>query len=145
MVDTFELAAVLATAGASAMAAVGWLVQLTHYPALLEVSAERFGIFHRRHCEALGRIVPVPVLLEVGGAAWLVSAADGSGWAPWTGLGMAVFGLVWTFAVSAPLHGRLASGKDEALIRRLISTNLPRTLAWTAHAVLGLAMAAGLA
>ncbi|MFQ3586318.1 MAG: hypothetical protein SNJ74_07390 [Fimbriimonadaceae bacterium] len=144
MVLSPELAAASATAGASALAAVGWTVQLTHYPAFLDVPADRFGAFHRRHCDALGRIVPLAVLLEVGGAAALATAASASGWAVWAGLGLALFGLVWTFAVSAPLHGRLASGKDEAAIRRLIATNLPRTLAWTAHALLGLATLAGL-
>lgn len=144
MFSPADLALLMATVGASAMAAIGWVVQTTHYPAFLDVPPARFRAFHQRHCRAFGWIVPAPILLEVGGALWLAVDSPSVGLAAWAGLGLALFGVVWTFAVSSPLHGRLASGWDEEAVRRLVSTNLPRTVAWSLHAALGLAMASGL-
>ena len=40
-----------------------------------------------------------------------------------------------TFLISGPIHGRLAKERDHHLIEKLIKTNLPRTVAWTAHLI----------
>jgi hypothetical protein len=50
---------------------------------------------------------------------------------------------VVTFAVSVPLHGVLAAGKDAAAIEQLIRTNWLRTAAWTVAAVAGYIAVAG--
>lgn len=124
---------VLALTGSVGMSVICWFVQLVAYPGLLDVTPEAFRSFHRRHCWGIGIIVVPLMLVELAGSAFLVWVLPS---------GLSLFGLVlclfafgWTFAVSAPLHGRLASGHDASLITRLIRTNLPRTLAWTAHAV----------
>ncbi len=52
------------------------------------------------------------------------------------GLGLASIGP--TLAVSGPIHGRLAKGKSDQLIEKLIRTNLPRTLVWSAQCVASL-------
>lgn len=43
---------------------------------------------------------------------------------------------IWgcTFFLSVPLHAVLGKGKDAAVIRRLVNTNWPRTVLWTAKA-----------
>jgi hypothetical protein len=43
----------------------------------------------------------------------------------------------WTGVVSGPIHGQMVT-KDPVLIERLISTNWPRAVAWTAQALIAL-------
>ena len=118
------------------MSVICWFVQLVAYPGLLDVTPEAFRSFHRRHCWGIGIIVVPLMLVELAGSVFLVWVMPSA--SSLFGLGLCLFAFGWTFAVSAPLHGRLTAGHDAALITRLIRTNLPRTLAWTAHATVGL-------
>jgi len=46
--------------------------------------------------------------------------------------------IIWlsTFTLQVPIHRRLQTGKDDARIRRLVSTNWIRTIAWTVKAII---------
>jgi hypothetical protein len=46
--------------------------------------------------------------------------------------------IVWlsTFLLQVPIHRRLQSGKENAGIKRLVSTNWIRTVAWTVKVVI---------
>jgi len=121
-----------------------WFVQVVHYPLLGRVSAADFGRFHAEHVRRTTRVVLVPMVLELAGAAWLVArppAGVGRGLAA---AGLAAAGLAWasTALVQVPLHRRLAEGFDPAAVVALVRTNAARTAAWSLHAAIVLAMAA---
>jgi hypothetical protein len=54
--------------------------------------------------------------------------------------GLALLAVVWlsTALLQVPCHRRLERGFDGAVVRRLVSTNWIRTLAWTLRAMLAL-------
>ncbi len=56
------------------------------------------------------------------------------------GLGFYLVLLIWisTFLLSVPNHAKLAKGKDDTHINRLINTNWIRTVLWTVKAGLSL-------
>lgn len=124
------------------MAAVGWYVQLVHYPSFLFVRPERFAEFHSRHASTTGLVV-VPAMLAqfVSAVVLCIEPPEGfPSWWPYLGLALAVIAWGGTFLQAVPWHNRLAAnGWDEAAIRGLVASNLPRTLAWTGHAVWALA------
>jgi len=109
-----------------------WVVQVVHYPMFANVDAARFAEFERDHCARIGRIVMVPMLLEVAFATWIAAVAPASA-RPWPYVGLALLAVVWgsTFFVQVPCHDRLARGFDAATVRRLVTTNWLRTIAWT--------------
>ena len=73
--------------------------------------------------------------------AWPPAEAPSS--LPWIGAVTLALALGTTVLVSAPIHGRLGAGRDLRLLARLVRTNWIRTVAWTAHG--GVAIALGLA
>jgi hypothetical protein len=124
------------------MAAVGWYVQLVHYPSFLFVRPERFAEFHARHAAMTGVLVVPAMFAQLVSAVFVcVQPPDGfSAWWPYLGLVGAVVAWGGTFLQAVPWHNRLAAnGWDEAAIRGLVASNLPRTLAWSASFVWALA------
>lgn len=119
------------------MAGLVWFVQLVHYPLMIHVPPERFVAFERSHTTRTTPITAGPMVVEALSAAAMV--ALGWGVLPHATLvvGAALLVVVWasTFLVQVPLHNRLLSGKNDALIARLVSTNWIRTVAWTARLV----------
>ncbi len=122
----------------ASMAGLVWFVQVVHYPLMAHVSPDRFAAFEAQHVARTGWVVAPLMLVEAGCAASLVL------WPPanvphillWSGLGLLI--LIWlsTFLVQVPLHNRLTRGWDSSVHRRLVASNLPRTLLWSARAVL---------
>jgi hypothetical protein len=94
-------------------------VTLLVYPALARVPAPDWSSAHDLHSR---RITPLVVILY--GA--LLVAAAGAVWSAPSSVGVwvAVLGIVATFAVTAagaaPTHGRLAAGRDDQLLDRLL-------------------------
>jgi hypothetical protein len=45
--------------------------------------------------------------------------------------------IIWlsTFGLQVPIHKQLQTGKDEACIKRLVTTNWIRTIAWSLKAI----------
>ena len=117
------------------MAWVGWFVQIRQYPRLAALPSEHFIDAHRRHSVRIGVIVIPAMLAELASSVGLFSLQP-TFWPNYVGAGLAIFAVGWTFAVSAPIHQRLSKHHDPSDLHRLIKTNLPRTLAWTAHALL---------
>lgn len=119
------------------MAAIGWYVQLVHYPAFRYVHEDKWSEFHAMHCGQTGVLVVPGMLLQCIGVAGATVALDR--W-PAVVFGLcALFSLGWTLVVSGPLHGKLPK-PEHSTIDRLIRTNPPRALAWTAQAALAAAM-----
>ncbi len=136
----FALLALLASS--TWMAAVGWYVGLVHYPTFLRIAREDWASFHAFHTSLTGICVGPPMLIQ-SVATVIVCLQD---WVPqWARIGLLLtlmmsFG--WTAVVSGPMHGRLANGQDLELIQKLITTNWPRAVAWTAQAVICLVLVA---
>jgi len=128
----------------SALLLVGviWTVQLVHYPLMALVGPERFVAYEAAHAPRMASVVMLPWMLQgattvgllvgrpAGVATWLILAAASTAAVP----------VVVTVVASVPAHARLASGFDADVHRRLVATNWIRTLAWTAHAVLAVAI-----
>lgn len=128
---------VVSTVAAWAMVGVIWLVQVLQYPMLARFSAAYPGDAAQEHQRRITYVVGPFIAAEGVTALWLLAdrpATMGvvSAWVAAALLGVA---LGSTVAVQVPLHGRLAAGHDEALARRLITTNWVRTMAWTLRGV----------
>lgn len=135
------MAILLATAAATMfMTGVGWFVQVVHYPLLRYVGAEAFDSFHDAHSRLTTRVVLAPMVVELAGSAVLVAqrpAQIGPGLA-WAGLALAAATWVSTVAVQMPQHRRLTP--DGVTV--LVAGSWLRTLSWTAHSGVVLAMLA---
>jgi hypothetical protein len=123
------------------MTAIIWYVQLVHYPSFNAIDSKYFCEFHAQHSRRTTLLVLVPMLVELLSATSLV-------WISASGASLALGALTlltWTltFLISVPLHNRLASGKDQEAIRRLIQSNWPRTLTWTLKLFLVYALQSG--
>ncbi|MEW4567738.1 hypothetical protein AB1L88_07715 [Tautonia sp. JC769] len=120
-----------------------WLVQVVHYPLLVEVSPGAFGRYHAEHVRRIGPVVGPAMLAELVSAAGLVVLLP-PGTPGWLAVaGLIVAGLTWvvTAAVQVPLHRRLALGFDAGRCRSLVRGNWVRTVLWSVHAAIVLAMA----
>jgi hypothetical protein len=121
-----------------------WMVQIVHYPLLALVSTDRASDVAREHQRRTGNVVGPPMLIEgVSTLALLVWRPDGvSWWLPWlSGVFLAV-ALGCTIFVSVPLHEKMAQNPDITVGRRLVVTNWPRTIAWSARGVVCVIMLA---
>lgn len=117
-----------------------WFVQIVHYPLMKAVGRTEFEAYEQRHQRLTSLVVGPAMLLELGTAAWLVldppaGVSFGAALA-----GLAMVGAIWlsTALVQVPLHRRLESGYDAAVIGRLSRSNWLRTLLWTARSVMWL-------
>lgn len=113
-----------------------WLVQLVIYPSFYYIADEKLQEWHKIYTRRISYFV-LPLMLAqlslalmaLGGAMSWYSLVDCS-------LVVACWGL--TFWLSVPLHHAIAEGdRDPALRIRLIQTNLPRALVWSAIFILG--------
>ncbi len=119
------------------MFGVIWLVQLCTYPLQVHVPAEDFVDYQAGHMRRITYVVGPLMLVEAGTAAWMlfIPMSDCGTTLSWIGMGL-VF-LVWisTIVLQVPCHWKLERAKDDAAIRKLVTTNWVRTLGWTARAV----------
>jgi hypothetical protein len=118
-----------------------WFVQIVHYPLLASVGPDRFVAYHRAHARLTTGVVLVPMLVELFSAtvvAWTNPASRPA--LSYAGLGLAI--AIWgcTFLVQVPLHERLATGWEPRTHRRLVRTNWIRTVLWSLHALVTLAL-----
>lgn len=120
-----------------------WTIQVVHYPLMNRVAVERFPEFHRQHGNRISLVVILPMAIELGTAVLLAVAVP-----PGVPKALVISGLVlviavWlsTFAIQVPCHHRLARGFDAAVHRKLVCSNWLRTAAWTARAVIAVAIA----
>ncbi len=123
------------------MLGVIWFVQIVHYPLFQHVGDSGFVGYERQHTRRTGWVVALPMVAELASA--VVLAWRMGGVLAWGGL--SVLGLIWvsTGFWQVPAHRRLEGGFDVATHRRLVRTNWVRTVAWSARAVLALALLAG--
>lgn len=119
-----------------------WVIQLVHYPLFARVGHAEFALYEREHMRRIGWIVGPVMLVElatsIGLVVRMIPGVDAR--LAWTGL--VLVALIWasTAAVQAPTHARLANGKDERLIRRLVLSNWLRTVLWSLRGGIAMAM-----
>jgi hypothetical protein len=101
-------------------------VTLVTYPALAAVPADRWPEAHARHSRGITPLVAVVYV------AALVACVGATLAAPSRGTWVADAGTLLAFAVTAtraaPTHGRLATGPDPALLRRLLRADRWRSV-----------------
>jgi hypothetical protein len=129
---------------ASSLTMVGmiWTVQLVHYPLMALVGPERFAAYEAAHAPRMAAVVLLPWTVQGVTTVWLLIAPPAG--VP-TALilaaaAAALVPVIVTVLASVPAHARLAVGFDADVHARLIATNWIRTVAWTTHAVLAVAV-----
>lgn len=126
------------TAATLFMTGLIWFVQVVHYPLFASVGRDGFASYEESHARLTTLVVGPPMLVEAATA--VLMAALRPHWTTYTGL--ALLAAIWisTALLQVPAHNALGSGFDAAIHSRLVTTNWIRTVAWTARAVLCLAL-----
>lgn len=118
------------------MVVILWLVQLVIYPGFLTCEKSRLVDWHKSYTSRVGWVIIPIMFMQLPLVLWLV----------WHEQGLmdiaALFCLlicwVLTFSVSVPLHRKMDAGDtSDETIQRLVTTNWPRTILWTAAFILG--------
>ena len=105
-----------------------WLVQLIIYPSFKYTEQNEFIAWHSRYTGLIGMIVS-PLMLLQAGMEIMIAITQDPRW-----MRIMFIGLIWisTFTLSVPCHSRLhVDGKNMLIVRRLITTNWPRTVLWS--------------
>jgi len=111
-----------------------WVIQIIVYPQFRRVGATEFRVYHSDHCLRIGFIIVPLFLTEIATACWLFF--EGLRSMPFL-ISLAMFPVIClsTAIWQAPMHTRLANGRDDAVIRRLVLTNWVRTVAWSLRGI----------
>lgn len=120
-----------------------WFMQVLEYPLFAYVGAEAFPAFHAQHNRRLPGVVFLPMLVAfVATVALLfVRPAAVPAWLAWLGVVLVGVVLVSSFTLLIPRHMRPTNeGYSPEIIRELVRFNWVRTVAWTLHALVLLAM-----
>ena len=137
-----EIALLANTVATCVMVGVIWFVQVVHYPLLSKYGAAQSTQVAREHQRQTVWVVGVPIAVE--GVSTLFLLADRPDgvviYLPWVGAILLAVALGSTVWLSVPLHSRMASAHDHTVARKLVRTNWPRTIAWSARAIVCVAM-----
>ena len=133
------LAHVLATVFLAGMI---WTIQVVHYPLFALVGADGFPAYEAAHSARITAVVGLPWAVQGLTTLALLVAPPASlpRWMVWTAAVLAAVPVAVTLLASVPAHTVLGAGFDATAHTRLVTTNWIRTLAWTAHGALGVAM-----
>ena len=139
MSEIILLANFVATA---VMTGVIWFVQWVHYPLLASVPVDGAVKAAEQHQRRTGQVLALPMAVEGVTTLWLlVSRPDAvSLILPWASAVFLAVALGSTVILSVPLHAKMVTNPSADIGRRLVVTNWPRTIAWTARALVCAAM-----
>jgi hypothetical protein len=131
-------------AATAAMTGLIWFVQVVHYPLFAGVGPDGFERYEVEHQQRTSFVVGPFMAVEGCLGLWLLaSPPDGLGRAlPFAGCVLLAVIHASTVLLQVPAHGRLGSGYDATVVRRLVRTNWIRTAGWSARAVVAVAMLA---
>jgi hypothetical protein len=118
-----------------------WLVQIIIYPGLARIPSNDFVNYHAWYVTRITMVVlPLMICEIIIAIAWFF--LQNNLFYPIVAGGLII--LVWwsTFAFQVPIHKSLQAGKDQSRLRRLVTTNWIRTVAWSLKAVLVVVFAA---
>ena len=115
-----------------------WFVQIVHYPLMSRAASVRFDEFSRLHQQRTTWVVAGPMLIEAGSCGILWLQHPGVASQTHHVLATLILIAIWisTLLLQMPLHARLLTGKDQAVIKRLVCGNWLRTIGWTARGIL---------
>lgn len=121
-----------------AMVGLIWMIQLVHYPLFAQVGEENFVRYSEDHQRWITVIVLPLMFCELISSCLLWSQRPANVSSTLVATGIVLVAIIWlsTFLLQVPLHGRLATGYDEEVIRQLVNGNWIRTIAWTLRGVL---------
>ena len=134
MSEIILLANFVATA---VMTGVIWFVQWVHYPLLANVTVDRAIKTAVDHQRRTGQVLAIPMAAEGVTTLWLLTSRPDavSLILPWLSAVLLAVALGSTVFLSVPLHAKMATNPTADVGRRLVVTNWPRTIAWSARAV----------
>jgi hypothetical protein len=112
-----------------------WIIQLIHYPSFLYIDKEKSSKFTILHQIRISYIVAPMMLIEFFTAGYLVYVSEPVSFMTFNLLGVIAIWLS-TFLLSVPLHLKISEKFDSELVKRLIHTNWPRTILWTARSLM---------
>ena len=115
-----------------------WFVQRVHYPLLALIGTDRARPVAIEHQRRTAQVVGLPMAVEgVTTLGLLVRPPDAVApiWV-WVNAVFLAVALGSTVLLSVPLHARMAEAPDASIGRRLVLSNWPRTVAWTARGVI---------
>jgi hypothetical protein len=119
-----------------------WFCQLAVYPLFAQVGPAEYATYHRYYTTHILFQVIIPgflsFVLPIAVLIWLPDAVPG--WMAVANVAMGIVGFLVTVGLEIPRHNKLDHGKNDQLIRELITYNWPRTLSITVSALLTLAM-----
>ena len=141
MIDAVLIANLVASC---VMTGVIWFVQHVHYPLLAQVQIGQAVAVAEEHQRRTGHIVALPMAVEgLTTLALLAQQPVGVTWfLPWIGAVLLAVALGCTVLLSVPLHSQMAKNPDALVGAKLVSTNWPRTIAWSLRAVVCVVMVA---
>ena len=115
-----------------------WCIQIVHYPLFVDVGQASFPRYHLRHTGRITAVVAAPMVAELLLSAALIAAHPDTFFTPlaWACTALSLLTWISTAALSVPLHNLLGTGYDARTIDRLVATNWPRTVAWSARLIL---------
>lgn len=122
---------------ATVMTGVIWFVQWVHYPLMASVPVDRAVETAIKHQRSTGQVLAIPMAVEgFTTLGLLISRPEGVQiiW-PWIGAVLLAVALGSTVILSVPLHAKMVANPTAEVGRRLVVTNWPRTIAWSARAV----------
>ena len=117
-----------------------WTVQLVHYPAFHGFNKDAYSNWMDFHKSRISFLVIPVMLIELGTSLMLSFSDTLFPVLHWAGLGMVI--LIWliTFFIQVPLHGKLAGGYSETVVKSLVSSNRWRTLFWSIKSLIGIVL-----
>lgn len=119
------------------MLVVLWMAQLVIYPSFLRVEVRELLAWHKKYTFRVSFII-MPLMFTQLGSAIMFAIYEGR-LIDWLALALILICWALTFFVSVPLHRKIDQGACEQDLRhRLIATNWPRTVLWSAIFFLGL-------
>ena len=126
------------TIATAVMVGVIWFVQVVHYPLLAQFGSTQSVAVAEQHQTRTGYVVGLPMLVEGLSTLWLLARtpAGVAVWLPWANAVLLAVALGSTVLLSVPLHSKMAVAHNDETGRRLVVTNWPRTIAWTARLAL---------
>ena len=113
-------------------------VQCVHYPLFSIVGDLRFPSYHKAHMRRIGRVVILPMIVELGTAvALIIWPPDvAPAWMLWLGFVLLLSIWISTWFIQVPRHTDLTKGFDSVAHARLVSSNWIRTGAWGLRSIL---------
>jgi hypothetical protein len=119
-----------------------WTIQVVHYPLFAQVGGATFAAYSAAHATRITALIALPWAVQGLATLGLIAATPAGVpvWLAWSAAVLAAVPVLVTVAMSVPAHRRLADGFDPVAHARLVATNWLRTLAWSAHAAVAVAI-----